>query len=314
MTNKKDGTIKLNYEILEILLKDRTTNKNIIWATDIYKERGIGYHFTDSIRVETVSGYNGNIIRPRIDKGSIEKEKRIKEKAEVFTPAWVCNAQNNLIDEKWFGYSNVFNRAKGEAWVTRRKKIDFNNRKWENYITDKRLEISCGEAPYLVSRYDVITGKSIKVQDRIGILDRKLRIINENVKDESEWKKWAENAYKSVYGYEWQGDNLIIARKNLIETYIENYNYKFKKDPEEADLKKIAEIISWNVWQMDGVKCVIPNSCKTKAEITKTLFGDVIEEAKECAGCKNGNVKKHNGIYCVIKDWTTNKKIKFVNC
>ena len=30
----------------------------------------------------------------------IEKKKRIKEKAEVFTPSWTCNHQNNLIDNQ----------------------------------------------------------------------------------------------------------------------------------------------------------------------------------------------------------------------
>ena len=52
------------------------------------------------------------------------------------------------------------------------------------------MEISCGEAPYLVSRYDTVTGKWIEVGDRIGILDRKIRIINENADGEQEWMKW----------------------------------------------------------------------------------------------------------------------------
>ena len=45
------------------------------------------------------------------------------------------------------------------------------------------MEITCGEAPYLVSRYDVVKGEIIPVEDRIGILDRKLRVINENIDD-----------------------------------------------------------------------------------------------------------------------------------
>lgn len=47
-----------------------------------------------------------------------------------------------------------------------------------------RLEISCGEAPYLVSRYDSVTGKTIKIKNRIGLLDRKLRIVSENIEEE----------------------------------------------------------------------------------------------------------------------------------
>ena len=48
------------------------------------------------------------------------------------------------------------------------------------YVISKRIEITCGEAPYLVSRYDTVTGKKIDVVDRVGLLDRKLRVINEN--------------------------------------------------------------------------------------------------------------------------------------
>ena len=39
------------------------------------------------------------IIRPRAVKSKEEQTQRAKDKAEVFTPAWICNAQNNLIDE-----------------------------------------------------------------------------------------------------------------------------------------------------------------------------------------------------------------------
>lgn len=37
--------------------------------------------------------------------------------AEVFTPSWVCNKQNNLVDEKWFGYANPFNIEQEKTWI-----------------------------------------------------------------------------------------------------------------------------------------------------------------------------------------------------
>ena len=49
-----------------------------------------------------------------------------------------------------------------------------------------RLEISCGEAPYLVSRYDTVTGETIPISQRIGLLDRKLRVISENTDTEEQ--------------------------------------------------------------------------------------------------------------------------------
>ena len=93
------------------------------------------------------------------------------------------------------------------------------------------MEITCGEAPYLVSRYDTVTGKPIKVQKRIGLLDRKLRVINENVDDASDWFLWVKKAYQSIYGYEYQGDNLLLARKNLLLTFVDNMVYKFDRQP-----------------------------------------------------------------------------------
>ncbi len=58
------------------------------------------------------------------------------------------------------------------------------------------------EAPYLVSRYDASTGEFIEVHKRIGMLDRKLRIVNENAGDETEWMKWVDYREKSGIGFD----------------------------------------------------------------------------------------------------------------
>jgi hypothetical protein len=53
-----------------------------------------------------------------------------------------------------------------------------------------------------------------QIKNRIGILDRKLRVINENVDSrESEWLKASQIAYKNTYAFEWQGDSLLLARE-----------------------------------------------------------------------------------------------------
>src|SRR5690625_2078460 len=109
--------------------------------------------------------------------------------SEVFKPSWVCNLQNNLIDNAWFGQKNVVNKEIPEKknWETVEKKIVFPKEKtWSDYEMDKRMEIAGGEAPYITSRYDATTGEFIEVNNRIGILDRKLRVNNENVISMSE--------------------------------------------------------------------------------------------------------------------------------
>lgn len=308
---KEDNLLQANNEILITLLLDNTTKKNIIWASDNYKDNGVGFNFNDEITIDKITGIYGDIIKPRSRKNSDEKLKRIKDNAEVFTPSWICNEQNNLADDEWFGKKNVFNTTNQKIWITNEKKIEFtNNRTWQDYVKSLRLEISCGEAPYLVSRYDTVTGKSIKIKDRIGLLDRKLRVLSENVDSEDEWIEWSSIAVKSIYGYDWQGDNVLLARENILYTYIDYYKDKFRKKPSLDLIKEIAQIISWNIWQMDGLKFVIPNSCKNEIIKEFTLFGDV-EIKTECSGCKTGNHKNHNGIYCKIMNWEKNKIVKF---
>lgn len=310
---KENDILNIDPIVLSILLIDRTSNKNIIWATDNYKNKGIGYGENQTIEINLITGKNGNIIKPRIEKNKKEQQVRAREKAEVFTPSWVCNVQNNLIDEAWFGYKDVFNKEINDGWKTIYRKVKFpENKDWKEYIEDTRLEVSCGEAPYIVSRYDTVSGKVIPIKDRIGLLDRKLRIVTENTETKEEWLEWVEKAYKNVYGYDWQGDNVLIARENLLFTLVDYYRDRFKEDIDKATLIIFAEIISWNIWQMDGLKCVIPNSCKNQTIEQMSLFGKVVKGIK-CPGCEKGNNLKHNGKQCKIMDWKKNKKVKYVS-
>jgi hypothetical protein len=247
---------------------------------------------------------------PRILKDKGLQAARSKDKAEVFTPSWVCNAQNNLVDEAWFGRKDVFNREVlnedgTHTWIPTEGKIEFpEGKSWKSYVSDNRMEITCGEAPYLVSRYDSTTGKPIPLAGRIGLLDRKLRIVSENCDSSKEWLEMARRAYQHTYGYEWQGDNLFLAREALLCTFIEYYMAKFGgKHPMKRSIEGIARIISWNLWQMDGLRMVIPDSCSNQYE--KTLFGRV---PKECPACKKGLTTDHIGIPCIIRDWDISKK------
>ena len=247
-------------EVLEMLLKDHTTQQNIYWATDSYADRGEGYQFKDAIIADSITGDNGMIIRPRSVKSKDEQTKRSKDMAEVFTPSWVCNAQNNLIDDAWFGKQGVFNAESPEhTWKATTGKIEFPEGKtWKDYVRDTRLEITCGEAPYLVSRYDTVSGMPIELAERIGLLDRKLRVVSENTETTGEFLDWCQEAYKNTYGYEWQGDNLLLAREALLFTFLDYYRAKFGEEPLLKSIQYIAYIISWNVWQMDGLKFCSP--------------------------------------------------------
>ena len=197
--------------MLKQLLLDRATKKNIVWATPSYEVLGDEFACKCEILPQHLLGKYSSLILPRTAKETETQDSRTREHAEVFTPSWVCNAQNNLVDEQWFGRPNVFNVPDGQTWEATTDKICFPEkgvRTWKKYVDAKRLEITCGEAPYLVSRYDTVTGDEIPIGSRIGLLDRKLRVVNENTETEEDWKNWALRAFQSVYGYEFQGDNL----------------------------------------------------------------------------------------------------------
>jgi hypothetical protein len=295
-------------EVLGTLLRDRTTQKNIFWATDNYEHFGDSYKFNSEILAELITGEKGNVIMPRVHKDKILQLSRSKEMAEVFTPSWICNAQNNLVDNSWFGIEGVFNKEillknGTKTWETTKEKIIFpKDKTWQDYVCDTRLEISCGEAPYLVSRYDTTTGEFIKIENRIGILDRKLRVVNENLNSINDWIESVEIAYKSTYGFEWQGDSLLLAREALLITFIENFTHKFDTEPSLVAIQNIANIISWNIWQMDGLKGVVPNSCGNEIVEISDFF-ETKTKVKKCKGCEIQNMNLHNGIYCNIMDW-----------
>ncbi len=300
----------LDSKILKILLRDKTTRKNIIWATNEYSFLGKGFSADDEIVLSDIIGF-ASIIKPRVIKNKETKSNRIKGMAEVFTPSWICNLQNNQIDEDWFGKSNVFNKASENGWKTSNRIITFPKRlgkTWQDYVKSKRLEITCGEAPYLTSRYDMVTGKYIAVKDRIGLLDRKLRIVSENVDSENDWYQWAKIGVQSVYGYDWQGDNVLLARENLLFTVMEFFENKFQKSISNDYLIEISKVLAWNIFQMDGIKYVIPNSCKNDNNInTKDSYND---NAK-CMGCIRNDNSRHNGIYSRTYDWIGNKSVEF---
>lgn len=177
-TNTTDGVLKRDIlewhipeEVLAVLLKDRSTGRNLIWATDDYAARGKGFGANDEMQVSQIADRTHPVIRPRVDKNAEEQRQRSVKRAEVFTPSWICNKQNNLVE--------------------------------------------------------------------------------------------------------------------------------------------FAEIISWNIWQMDGIKFVVPMSCKPKVTKIPNLNGTFETRVEECPGCRNKGNHRHFDMYCKIMNWETGQPIEF---
>jgi hypothetical protein len=78
----------------------------------------------------------------------------------------------------------------------------------------------------------------------------------------AEWQRLVVLAYKSSYGFEWNGDSLLLARENLLYTYRDYYFDKWGEHPIYSLFEDIAVIISYNIFQMDGLTYTIPLSEK----------------------------------------------------
>ena len=273
--------------LLDILLFDHTTQKNIFWATNSYADNGKGYEWHNEITVASITGQHGTLIMPRAMKSRDEQQRRSKQMAEVFTPSWIVEKMNRVVDEEWDNLKKQYTEEEA----------------WKHYVLLSVLEITCGEAPFLTSRYDAVSGEAIPVDKRIGLLDRKLRVVTAHCSD-NEWTHWALLALSSVYGYEWQGDNLLLAREALLATFNEFHEQRFGKKVETSLLFTAAEIISWNVWQMDGLKVVVPGSCHEQRNTVSNLFGELTVTVTSCPGYEADDILLHNGQHCKIRRWS----------
>lgn len=293
------------YNVLPILLQDKTTRDNISLSSDAYTALDASLTPSSLMTEEMLKRWGKEIACPRVFRSGEQQEVRTRKKAEVFTPAWLCNKMNNYCDAEWFGQSGVFNtetdRGGTPDWEVNDSPLPFTRRRtWKRYVDSRRLEITCGEAPYLVSRYDAATGCFIPINRRIGILDRKLRAVSENASAE-EWHKWVIRAFQSVYGYEFQGDNVLIARINLLNTYVDCIREHWHRDPDTRELAKVANIISWNIWQMDGLNGTVAKGTTADAMKQRTLFDFTLS-----------GTDTPNGVgtpYCKIFDWRAQRSL-----
>jgi len=271
--------LRKSEKLLNILLKDHTTGSNIKWGTDSYINHGSSFRSNQEIKSDLITGWYEGFIRPRAEKELDIQLDRQRNKAEVFTPSWMVKLQ---VDAALENMQDL-------------PLIDFIQTKW--------LEITCGEAPYMVNRYDMNTGDIIPLNNRVGFIDVKFNKLNEEIELEDKWVNLALEIYKASYGYEYQGDSLVLARENLILTFIDNYFYMFGAFPNEKLLLKVSQIVSINVFQMDGLTYEIPYSVGEEgSDIQLNLFEEI--EAAETEENKEPQLAR-------IKLWNKNKNIEF---
>ena len=268
---------------LDVLLRDRATGGNILWAADPPSELP-GLTGRDPIAAAHLARVGGVLRAP-----------------EAGPPAWRCYRINNELDERWFGRAScAIARVEGRSWTVDPQPMRFpKGKRWQAYVDSRRLAPRCGEALLLCCRWDAATGEALPVERRAGMLDRKLRVVSENAAGEAEWRRWALRALQSVYGYEYRGDRLLLARANLLLSYAEYRERRWHHPAEVSELREAAEIISWNLWQMDDSAQAAPlGAPRTDAE-QLDMFALL------------GLPRARSSIPCVVKNWRESRTERF---
>lgn len=290
LVNIQDDMIELQkLGLLDKLLVDKTTRRHILWGTNAYREYGERYAKYCEIFVTLVLFNNLDVIKTRARRNFEQQVGRTKLHGEVATPLWVCNKMIDAIDCDWLGMEHL----PENAWQQVDTLFQQTKKSWKKYVDNKRLEIACGEAPYLIQRYDGTNGTMIPVEERTGILDRKLHVVSAYATTQEEWIHWAIRAVEATFGYEYQGDNLLIARVNVIKTFIEFYIHKWNEIPYIKLLKQLLTKITWNLWQMDGLTDTIPCNMDSIEEVS--LFDEQ-------------TIKMNSQPRCKVYDWRNLKK------
>lgn len=210
----------------------------------LLKNMATGKDFDFDYERDFKPGYERN-------KEALQKDKNVR--AAIYTPAYLVRRMTLML-------------AGETGWFTPLRKYPDCEVFMSTYSTALRktfIEPACGEAPFICMRYDAVSGEPISILERDGILDQKFRngvyqhpifpMLYSGFYDD------AKLAVKSVYGTEKHIPSLIIARMNVLLTFIEythfyfSHSGQFKKHPvpEEEHIREIAEIICWNFWQMD---------------------------------------------------------------
>ena len=277
--------------LLDKLLLDRTTRRNIVWGSSAHAGLGKEYESGCEIRGELITGDRSGVIKTRARKELGARSDRTRKNGEVFTPLWICRRRNDYGDETWQETA----AARGGKKLAAR---------WRRYVDRRVLEITCGEAPYLASRYDAATGGEIPLAERIGIIDRKLRAVDENAETEGEWLKWAFRAFEAAYGYELLGDNLVIARVNLFMTFDENLRRRWGRAPTMRECQRLIKIITWNIWQADGLTGKVPRFEQWNGERRQRGLFDGIDGYTD-------ETQSGEAPYCRVFDWRSRRSFEY---
>ena len=232
MTNEVDVRenyiLKIDRELLSLLLFDHTTRNNIFWATDNYIKLGKGFQADDEITIERVTGEYGSLVKPRVKKTKAEQIARVRDKAiddflhVRFRKDEYSNTQNIMALAKKF----VTKELPKEYEVSKTEQIDLLNKSLYFFKGKEKFDLN-DFANEVIGQPDAIKkfqqfkknyeeANDIAIDDQFTIsdaarkkqqrsykrvihLDKKIQIIVDGNSDHIEQGKDAKGKFYKVY-------------------------------------------------------------------------------------------------------------------
>lgn len=101
---------------------------------------------------------------------------------------------------------------------------------------------------------------------------------------------------------------MLLARENLC-SFIDYYTARMQQAPSVKLLRIIANIIAWNIWQMDIINMWSPTAATMKSpSLSAWDYRDL-----SLPGCRSNNMHRHNGVYCRVMDWRSKRSVRFID-
>lgn len=198
---------------------------------------------TAEITPEWLMRHGVEQLRRRCDKSKTEQRARTKRRAEVFTPTSVV--------------AYMVEQAESAKLGVTVEELD--TVPWRDRIQLRSADMCCGEGAFMTTLYDPITGEDIPEPERVGVLDRKLRLVVENA-PMSMATRYLLTALRTSYACELVGDNVILARMNVLLAWREAYCRVMGTSPSVAEMTEACEVICGTVMQVDVLTGMIPAS------------------------------------------------------
>ena len=250
---------EIDESVLETLLTDKSTRRPLVWPSG--PEHPAAWMSRD------------DLLRP--DKNAEDPQ---AEQAEFLE--W--NRKLNSLDAAWFGHEPAFNTESASGWQTLSEPVAFDDPfHWKKYVIRPVFLFQAGRGQALVFRPFALGAQPMPYEKRMGILDRRLRIISENTREESEWLRWAESALQSLYGTDSSPLSIFQARLSAIMAVREAYAQRFGAQLPVREEKYMVTTLCWNLFQMDPVTgCSFPVEEKP-APVQLSLFETPAAQSSE---------------------------------